>query len=398
MLLVTGDRPPGLPEPAASAKSISRWRRREPHSQSRDDRTLTKAYMMSPDGRCKTFDASANGYVRGEGCGVVVLKRLSDAAPHTIVFWPSFAAARSTTTGGAMGCRRPTGRPKKRLSVPRLRDAGLAAAAHQLYRGPRHRNPPGRSHRNRGPANGFAPDRQADRPLLVGSVKTNIGHLESAAGIAGMAKIILSLRHGQIPPHLNLRNVNPLLRLEESPIEIPTAVRPWPQETEPRRAAVSSFGFGGTNGHVILEEAPSTMSTLCPGPQETTVERPCHLLTLSARSSQALSDAASATRHSWKNRPRRWPTLRIQPPWAARISRTAWQFQQLRAPKRPPRCDAILPSRQTLRPAGKRRPRSGPTDCFSFHGARRTVRRDGIVAVRNAARLPRNALSAAQNC
>ena len=255
--------------------------------------TLTKAYMMSPDGRCNTFDASANGYVRGEGCGVVVLKRLSDAVAAHDRILALIRGSAVNHDGRSNGLSAPNGPAQEAVVRTALRDAGLE---------PRHINyieAHGTGTRLGDPIEiealrtVFAPDRQADRPLLVGSVKTNIGHLESAAGIAGMAKIILSLRHGQIPPHLNLRNVNPLLRLEESPIEIPTAVRPWPQETEPRRAAVSSFGFGGTNGHVILEEAPSTMSTLCPGPQETTVERPCHLLTLSARSSQALSDAAS---------------------------------------------------------------------------------------------------------
>ena len=117
-------------------------------------------------------------------------------------------------------------------------------------------------------------------------MKTNIGHLESAAGIAGLAKLILTLQHGQIPPHLHLQTVNPLLKLEETPIEIPTALRDWPQGPEPRRAAVSSFGFGGTNGHVIVEEAPPTP------PRESKIERPRHILTLSARSPQALSEMA----------------------------------------------------------------------------------------------------------
>ena len=111
----------------------------------------------------------------------------------------------------------------------------------------------------------FAPGRPAGRPLVVGSVKTNIGHLESAAGIAGLAKIILALKHGQIPPHLHLRTVNPLLKLEETPIEIPTAIRPWPQGKEPRRAGVSSFGFGGTNGHVIVEESRHSAARRRPG-------------------------------------------------------------------------------------------------------------------------------------
>jgi acyl transferase domain-containing protein len=132
----------------------------------------------------------------------------------------------------------------------------------------------------------FGAGRKAGEPLVVGSVKTNIGHLESSAGIAGLAKIILALRHGQIPPHLHLQTVNPLLKLDETPIEIPTAVRPWSSGDEPRRAGVSSFGFGGTNGHVIVEESPPT------APRESRNERQRHLLPLSARSPQALRKLA----------------------------------------------------------------------------------------------------------
>ena len=91
---------------------------------------------------------------------------------------------------------------------------------------------------------------------MLGSVKTNIGHLESAAGIAGLIKIILMLRHGQVPPHLHLQNLNPLLAIENSPIVIPTHLSAWTSDGAPRRAGVSSFGFGGTNAHVILEEPP----------------------------------------------------------------------------------------------------------------------------------------------
>ncbi len=248
--------------------------------------TLTKAYMMSPDGRCNTFDAAASGYVRGEGCGMVVLKRLSDAVAAGDRILALVRGSAVNHDGRSNGLSAPNGPAQEAVIRAALRDAGLQ---------PRHISyieAHGTGTRLGDPIEiealraVFAPDRPAGQPLLVGSVKTNVGHLESAAGIAGLAKLILALQYGQIPPHLHLRTVNPLLKLEETPIEIPTALRDWPQGPEPRRAAVSSFGFGGTNGHVIVEKAPPTP------PRESKIERPRHILTLSARSPKALSEMA----------------------------------------------------------------------------------------------------------
>jgi acyl transferase domain-containing protein/NADPH:quinone reductase-like Zn-dependent oxidoreductase/acyl carrier protein len=248
--------------------------------------TLTKAHMMSPDGRCHTFDAAANGYVRGEGCGVVVLKRLSDAVAASDRILALIRGSAVNHDGRSNGLSAPNGPAQEAVIHAALRDAGLQ---------PRHVSyieAHGTGTRLGDPIEiealraVFGRDRSEHQPLVVGSVKTNIGHLESAAGIAGLLKIILALRHSQIPPHLHLRTINPLLKLDETPIEISTATRAWPQGTEPRRAGVSSFGFGGTNGHVVLEEAPQGT------PQTSRVERPRHLLTLSARSPQALGELA----------------------------------------------------------------------------------------------------------
>jgi acyl transferase domain-containing protein len=248
--------------------------------------TLTKAYMMSPDGRCKTFDASANGYVRGEGCGVVVLKRLGDAVAARDRILAVIRGTAVNHDGRSNGMSAPNGPAQEAVIRAALREAGLQPQ--QISYLEAH----GTGTRLGDPIeidalrSVFAPSRQPGEPLIVGSVKTNIGHLESSAGIAGLAKIILALRHCQIPPHLHLHSVNPLLRLDETPIEIPTAIRPWSSGNEPRRAGVSSFGFGGTNGHVILEESPSVSA------RESRNERPRHLLPLSARSPQALRELA----------------------------------------------------------------------------------------------------------
>ncbi len=248
--------------------------------------TLTKAHMMSPDGRCNTFDASANGYVRGEGCGVVLLKRLSDAVAARDRVLAVIRGSAVNHDGRSNGLSAPNGQSQEAVIRDALRDAGLQP--HQIQYIEAH----GTGTRLGDPIEiealraVFAPGRPSDKPLLVGSAKTNIGHLESAAGIAGLLKIILAIRHGQIPPHLHLHAINPLLKLEAAPLAIPTALRDWPDGTVPRRAGVSSFGFGGTNGHVVVEEAPPSP------PGDSSVDRPRHLLTLSARSTQALSELA----------------------------------------------------------------------------------------------------------
>jgi acyl transferase domain-containing protein len=272
--------------------------------------TLTKAYMMSPDGRCNTFDASANGYVRGEGCGLVVLKRLSDAMAVGDRILALVRGSAVNHDGRSNGLSAPNGPAQEAVIRAALREAGLQPRQISYIEAHGTGTRLGDPIEIEALREVFAADRTADSPLLVGSVKTNIGHLESAAGIAGLAKIIVALQHEQIPPHLNLRTVNPLLKLDETPLEIPTALHPWPQDVEPRRAGVSSFGFGGTNGHVILEEAPKEAAgsrQRAAGSSEVAgleahylttslphyPDRSHHLLTLSARTPQALTELAT---------------------------------------------------------------------------------------------------------
>src|SRR5690606_20252366 len=128
--------------------------------------------------------------------------------------------------------------------------------------------------------------REETNRLKIGSVKTNVGHLEAAAGVAGLIKTVLALYHEALPPHLNLRQLNPLIDWANLPIDVPTSLTPWPRGSQPRIAGVSSFGFSGTNAHVILEEAP------LPEPIHREMERPLHLLTLSGKTSSALQAQA----------------------------------------------------------------------------------------------------------
>ncbi len=248
---------------------------------------LSKAHMMAPDGRCKTFDAAADGYVRGEGCGMVVLKRLADALAAGDRILAVIRGSAVNHDGRSNGLSAPNGPAQEAVLRAALADAGLDGAdiGYVETHGTGTRLGDPIEIEALGAVLGAG--RSAGRPLVVSSVKTNIGHLESAAGIAGLIKAILVLQHGQIPPHLHLNTINPLLKLDKGPIEIPTVMRPWPRGPEPRRAGVSGFGFGGTNAHVILEEPPE------PKPPAEKPQRPRHLLALSARSAQAISELAA---------------------------------------------------------------------------------------------------------
>src|SRR5262249_11709511 len=128
-------------------------------------------------------------------------------------------------------------------------------------------------------------------PLVIGSVKTNIGHLESAAGIAGLIKVVLALQHKEIPSHLHFKKPNPHIAWEEFPVVVPTQRQPWLAGDRPRLAGVSSFGASGTNAHVVLQEAP------VPEPRQADVERPLHLLTLSGKTEMALKQLAHRYAH-----------------------------------------------------------------------------------------------------
>ena len=257
---------------------------------------LSHARMMAPDGQCKTFDASADGYVRGEGCGVIILRRLSDAVREGL---PILAVIRGTAVnqdGRTNGLTAPNGAAQQAVINAALSDAGVHP--HSLSYLEAH----GTGTNLGDPIEVRAltevmRDRPLDQPCLLGSVKTNIGHLESAAGIAGLIKTALALWHQEVPPHLHLRQINPLIPIEQIPFAIPVTRQPWPRNhRQPRRAGVSSFGFGGTNAHIILEEAPLPATSEISAEPASQLQRPRHLLSLSARSPQALKSLAAAYR------------------------------------------------------------------------------------------------------
>jgi myxalamid-type polyketide synthase MxaB len=246
-----------------------------------------KARMLSPEGRCKAFDAGADGYVRGEGCGVVVLKRLSDALADGDRIRAVIRGSAVNHDGRAGGLTVPNGPAQEKVIRQALANAGVQPAEVTYVEAHGTGTALGDPIELRALGAVFGPNRPAGEPLMVGSVKTSIGHLEGAAGIAGLIKVVLALEHGEIPLQPNFHVPNPHVDWDELPLDVPTAPIPWPAGGNRRIAGVSSFGFSGTNAHVVLEEAPAVPQATLP------VDRPMHLLPLSAKSAPALGELAA---------------------------------------------------------------------------------------------------------
>ena len=218
---------------------------------------LCKARALSPDGRCRTFDAAANGYVRGEGCGMIVLKRLADAVRDGDRLLAVVRGSAVNHDGRSGGLTVPNGRAQQAVMRAALADAGVLPEKVSFVEAHGTGTPLGDPIEVRALSQVFGPGRPPDQPLAIGSVKTNVGHLEAAAGIVSLIKVVLALEHSQIPPHLHLRNPNPNVDWAKLPIVVPTRLTPWQPVNGTRIAGVSSFGLAGTNAHVILEEAPA---------------------------------------------------------------------------------------------------------------------------------------------
>jgi acyl transferase domain-containing protein len=257
-----------------------------------------RAHILSDDGQCKTFDAAANGYVRGEGCGVVVLKRLADALAAGDPIVAVIRGSAINHDGRSSGLTAPNGRAQQRVIAQAMASAG--AAPHDVHYVEAHGTGTvlGDPIEIRALGATLCDGRPSDDPLVVSSVKTNIGHLEAAAGIAGLIKAALVLRHGIIPPHLHLQTLNPYIASEQLPIVIPVQQRAWPSGGRPRLAAVSSFGLSGTNAHVVLEPPPDQSRRRDARPAADGEEDGPWLLPISARSEGALRDRVTSF-HAW---------------------------------------------------------------------------------------------------
>lgn len=251
--------------------------------------TASKARMLAPDGRCKTFDAAADGYSRSEGCGVVVVKRLSAAIAAGDPIVAVIHGSMVNQDGRSSGLTAPSGPSQQAVIRQALKNSRVEPSQIgyiEAHGTGTHLGDPIEI----GALNtvfGQRPD-----PLWVASVKTNVGHLEAAAGMAGLCKVIVALQHGQIPAHLHFKNPSSFIDWSHSPIRIPTELIPWPQNAEGKLqlAGLSSFGFSGTNAHIILGAAPGVKASSASDKMNAPIQRPRHLLVLSARSEEALRE------------------------------------------------------------------------------------------------------------
>ena len=273
------------------------------------------AMMLSPDGQCRTFDESANGYVRGEGCGVVVLKRLSDAEADGDRVWAVIRGAAVNNGGAGVGLTVPNTPALEQVMEDALVHAGVDPAEVDYIEAHGTGTAVGDPIELDAVSRVYGGERRAEQPLLIGSVKTNIGHLESAAGVAGLIKAALVVRRGVIPKHLHFRNPNSAFDWDRHPLEVTSATTEWPRRGRPRIAGVNCFGISGTNAHLVVQEygdghgaeagghvpagAPGRVAvSLAPNvahlavPEAETGSRRTRLLPLSGKSEAALRELA----------------------------------------------------------------------------------------------------------
>jgi acyl transferase domain-containing protein len=266
---------------------------------------FSRLNMLSPDGRCKAFDARANGFVRSEGAGMILLKPLGRALADGDRVHAVIRATAINQDGRTPGMTVPSQEAQEALLREACRQAGIAPAQIHYIEAHGTGTLVGDPIEARALAQVLSTGRPAGQPCWIGSVKTNIGHLEAAAGIAGLIKAALVLEHRRIPANLHFQQPNPEIDFERLQLRVPVRTEPWPQTDGPALAGVNSFGYGGTNAHVLLQEAPRPVSgqgqttegggdgavqsarAAVPGPQAVIVP-------LSARGPEALRAAAEA--------------------------------------------------------------------------------------------------------
>ena len=251
---------------------------------------FAKLGILSSTGRCRTFDTSADGIVRGEGCGLVLLKRLPDALRDGDPVLAVIRGSAVNQDGASNGLTAPNGPSQEAVVRRALETAGIAPERVGLVETHGTGTALGDPIEVEALARVIGPARSVEHRCWLGAVKTNLGHLEAAAGIAGLIKAVLCLRHRRIPPNLHFSELNPHISFAGTPLAIPTSTVAWDGGAAPRVAAVSSFGFGGTNAHVVLEE-----HMLAARPDEETPEME-RLLAVSARSAPALASLVAAYR------------------------------------------------------------------------------------------------------
>ncbi|MDJ0843672.1 type I polyketide synthase [Crocosphaera sp.] len=243
---------------------------------------LSRLKALSPDGRCKTFDASANGYVRSEGAGCILLKPLSQAIADKDSIYAVIRGSAINHDGRSKGLTVPYGPAQEALIRRALKKAEVAAKDINYVELHGTGTPLGDPIEAMALGAVLQEGRNPDAPCLVGAVKSNIGHLEAAAGIASVIKMALSLKHQQIPPSLHFNQPNPYIPFDKLPLKVQSSLIPWPQRETSAKVGISSFGFSGTNAHVILEGASVPEKT-----GNNTSNFP-HLLPISAHTPEAV--------------------------------------------------------------------------------------------------------------
>jgi acyl transferase domain-containing protein/NADPH:quinone reductase-like Zn-dependent oxidoreductase/acyl carrier protein len=218
---------------------------------------FSRLRAMSPTGRCHTFSADADGYVRSEGCGVVVLKRLSDAQRDGDRVLGVIRGSAINQDGRSNGLTAPNGPSQEAVIRRALAQAGIAPAEVDYVECHGTGTALGDPIEVQALGAVLSEGRAKERPVVLGSVKTNFGHTEGAAGVAGLIKAVLALEHGRIPKSLHFTKPNPHIAWSELDVAVAAEAVEWPRNGTPRRAGVSSFGFSGTNAHVVLEEPPT---------------------------------------------------------------------------------------------------------------------------------------------
>lgn len=250
---------------------------------------FSKARMLAPDGHCKSFDASADGYVRSDGCAMLVLKTLSVARADGDRVLAVIRGSAVNQDGRSNGITAPNGLAQEAVMRRALESAELSASDVHYVEAHGTGTPLGDPIELRALGAVYGEGRDARDPLVVSTVKTNLGHLEAAAGVIGVVKAVLALQHEWIPAHLHAPNPTPLIDWSAQHLRLPAANgEAWPRGNVPRAAAVSSFGFSGTNAHVILEEGEAVVAA------PSRPMRPVQLIPLSARSPDSLRRLAAS--------------------------------------------------------------------------------------------------------
>ena len=307
------------------------------------------AMMLSPEGQCKTFDASANGYVRGEGCGMVVLKRLSEAEADGDRIWGVIRGSAVNHGGASVGLTVPNTPALVQVMGEALSQAGVPATDVDYVEAHGTGTTVGDPIEINAVAEVYCKGREPGHPLLTGSVKTNVGHLESAAGIAGVIKAVLAIKQGIIPKHLNFHDPNPAIDWDHLPLQVTTDLTEWPRRNgRTRLAGVNSFGISGTNAHIVLGEyispdtapgkenqaggsaqmpavsLPANMAHL-PLPEQELRPRETRFLPLSGKSENALRELAQRYL-SWLDEKASEPMLSDMA-WTAGVGRSHFEYR-----------------------------------------------------------------------